>query len=106
MGLYPGGQIGESVRRLELESQRLGELLLPTGALEVDDHLARDSESGSRPVILFNHRQREVNAGRDPRGRIEVSDFEEQSVYVQPELGKSSRHIEHWIAPWASRNSK
>src|SRR6266851_5777911 len=66
----PRREIGEPIARSGLESQRLGELPLPSRALHVDDQIPRHRQGELRAVVLFDQRQREIDGGRNPGGCV------------------------------------
>src|SRR5437870_13665914 len=73
--------------------ERLGELILPPGALQINDQLARHGQRGTWSLVLFDQREREINSRGNAGRRVELPILDVERVGVDAELGKAVRHV-------------
>src|SRR4051812_8109297 len=90
---HPRDELSEAIARVSLELQRLGILLLPSRALQVDDHLTRGGKRRLRTEVFFDERQREIDPGGDTGGGVEVAILDEERVCINPQLRKSLGYV-------------
>src|SRR5690349_5362182 len=89
MRVDPCHEIGEAIGRAHLELERLGILLLPARALEINDKLARDRERELRAMVFLDQREREIDAGRDAARGVEPTVLDEERIAVDAQRRKA-----------------
>jgi hypothetical protein len=79
--------------RFGLEFKKSRKLRLAAGAAMVDDHLARNRAGGLLAEVLFHHRQGQIDARRNSRGRPDRAVDDEDAILLDLELRISGLQV-------------
>lgn len=90
---HVGREVRVPIGRAALEAERLRELRLAARTSDVDHELACDAKRCGRAEVFFDQGQREVDAGRDPGRRVELTVVDEERIGIETELRESGGDV-------------